>query len=66
MMIDLATDPHFIARNMHSLKIHCAVYSFLPIYVVPLRGIQNHTLALLHLLSSHLFDQQYLKGIEPT
>ena len=41
---------------------HIAVH----IDAVPLRGIQNHILTLLHLLSSHLFDQQYLKGIEPT
>ena len=61
MMIDLATHPHFIARNMHSLKIHCAVYSFLPMYVVSLKDIQFHILVLLQLLSDHLSDQQYLR-----
>ena len=61
MMIDLATDPHFIARNMHSLKIHCAVYSFLPIYVVSLKDIEFHILVLLQLLSDHLSGQQYLR-----
>ena len=25
MMIDLATEPQFVARNMPSLKIHCVV-----------------------------------------
>ena len=60
MMIDLATEPDFIARNMPSLKIHCAVYSFLPIYLVSLQDIQFYILALLQLLSDHLSDQQYL------
>ena len=60
MMIDVATEPHFIARNMPSLKIHWAVYSFLPIYLLSLKDIQFYILALPQLTLPTIHSLSYL------